>query len=149
MKIPLNLNDVQESRPVPQGKYNLVIASAEEAKAKSGADMIKVSLGIEGHDDAPNVSHFISLPDGSDATKDNFKGLMLKRFLVAFNIPFSDDGFDVDGFAGSTASCDLTMSEPDDSGNVYNRLQLPKLASEGGITGVVHKPSTAAKPPKR
>ena len=148
MKIPLNLNEITESRPVPNGKYDLVIASAEEKTAKSGAPMIVCSLGIEGHTDAPNVTHFISLPDGSDATKDNFKGLMLKRFLTMFSIPFDEDGFDLDVFSGATARAELTLSEPDDNGNVYNRLQLPKLASEGGITGTITK-STSAKPPKR
>lgn len=147
MKIPLNLNEVQESRPVPNGKYHLVVASAEEKKSQKGAPMIVVSLGIEGHDDAPNVTHFISLPDGSDPSKDNFKALMLKRFLHTFNIPFDSDGFDVETFPGSTGTAELTLSEPDDAGNVYNRLQLPKLPSEGN-EGVLKK-STAAKPPKR
>jgi len=148
MKIPLNLNEIQESRPVPNGKYHLIVASAEEKKSQKGSPMIVCSLGISGHEDAPNVSHYISLPDGSDPTKDNFKALMLKRFLHAFNIAFDESGFDMDDFIGADADADLTLSEPDDSGNVYNRLQLPKLPSEGN-EGTVKKASTAAKPPKR
>lgn len=149
MKIPLNLSDVQESRPVPNGRYDLVIASAEEAKTKKGADQIKVSLGIQGADTAPNVTHFISLPNGEDdAQKANFKMLLLKRFLHAFRIPYDSDGFNVDDFAGSTASCDLMLSEPDESGNIYNRLQLPRLPTEGN-EGTVKQHSTAARPPKR
>jgi len=146
MKIPLNLNDVQESRPVPAGRYNLVVASAEEAVSQKGAPQIKVSIGIEGHETAPNVSHYISLPaPGDEPAKANFKGLLLKRFLVAFKIPFNAEGFDVQDFAGSAAAADLTLSEPDDSGNIYNRLQLPRLASEGDAP--VGKGS--GKPPKR
>ena len=148
MKIPLNLNEIQESRPVPNGKYDLIIVTADTMKSQKGADMIKCSLAIEGHDDAPNVSHFISLPDGSDLDKDKFKGLMLKRFLTTFDIPFDENGFDIDAFAGQKAEAELTLSEPDDSGNIYNRLQLPRLPSEGGISGTLRKP-TNAKPPKR
>jgi Protein of unknown function (DUF669) len=147
MRIPLNLSEVQESRPVPNGRYDLVIASAEEAKSKAGADQIKVSLGIEGHETAPNVSHYISLPgNGDEPQKANFKMLLLKRFLHAFSIPYDNTGFDIETFAGATAKCDLTLSEPDDSGNIYNRLQLPRLPSEGN-EGTVR--STAARPPKR
>ena len=145
MKIPLNLNEVQESRPVPNGRYNVVIASAEENKSKAGNDQIVVSLGIEGHADAPNVSHWISIPGAGDE-KAAFKLLMMKRFLNAFKIPYDDSGFDVQDFVGATASLDLTLSEPDDNGNTYNRLQLPKLPSEGN-EGTVR--STAARPPKR
>jgi len=148
VKIPLNLNDIQESKPVPNGRYDLVIASADEGKNKEGTkDQIKVSLGIQGQDKAPNVTHFISLPStGDDPQKSNFKMLLLKRFLFAFKIPFDSDGFNVDDFAGATASCDLTLSEPDDSGNIYNRLQLPRLPTEGN-EGTVK--STAVRPPKR
>lgn len=147
MKIPLNLSDIQESRPVSNGRYDLIIATAEEGKSKNGADQLKVSIGIQGEDKAPNLTHFISLPGGGDdAQKANFKMLLLKRFLHAFKIPYDSDGFNVEDFVGSTASCDLTLSEPDDSGNIYNRLQLPRLPSEGN-EGTVK--STAARPPKR
>jgi len=148
MRIPLNLNDVQESRPVPNGRYDVVIASADEGKNKDGTkDQIKVSLGIQGHDTAPNVTHFISLPgNGDDSQKTNFKMLLLKRFLHAFHIPYDADGFNVDDFPGASAKCDLTLSEPDDNGNIYNRLQLPRLPTEGN-EGTVK--STAARPPKR
>lgn len=144
MKLNLNLNDVVESRPVPNGRYNLVIAQAEETVSQKGAPMIKCSLGIEGHDDAPNVSHFISLPDGGE--KDAFKALMLKRFLTAFNIAYDDEGFEIDDFFGARASAELTLSEPDDAGNIYNRLQLPRLPSEDAPKGAT---KTSAKPPKR
>ena len=147
MKISISLTEIQEARPVPSGRYNLIIASAELGKSQKGLDQIKVSLAIEGHDTAPNVTHFISLPGpDDDANKTNFKALLLKRFLVGFNIPFSNDSFEIEDFFGATASCDLNLSEPDDNGNVYNRLQLPRLSTEGA--GTIHKPSTG-KPPKR
>lgn len=146
-KIAINLNDVAESKPVPAGRYGLTIASAEAMKSQKGADMLKVSIGIDGHDTAPNISHFISFPSGDDdAGKANFKALMCKRFLVAFGIPGDAEGFDTDDFPGSTADLELGLSEPNDTGDVYNRLVLPKLKDEGA-----NVPSTKgrASPPKR
>ena len=128
MKIAVNLNEVHEARPVPNGLYDLVIASAEEAKTKAGAPQLKVSIGIIGHDDAPNVTHFVSIPsEHDDPQKSQFKALMLKRFLATFGIPHGDDEFDVDDFPGAAAHCELALGEPDASNNVYNRLVLPKL----------------------
>lgn len=145
MHIPLNLNDVSEPKPVPNGRYALTVASAEQGVSKTGNNQIRVSLGIEGHIDAPNVTHYISIPGQNDEpSKANFKLLMLKRFLTHFKIPFDDNGFEVDKFLGARAECELTLSEPDDSGNVYNRLMLPKMTSEGAKAG-----TPAPKPPKK
>lgn len=146
MHIPINLNEVQESKPVSAGRYDLTIASAEEWKSQKGAPQIKVSIGINGHDEAPNVTHFISLPaEGDDPQKAQFKALFLKRFLSLFKIPFNGNGFSLDDFPGATATAELTLSEPDDSGSVYNRLQLPRLKGESGPTSG----ESAPKPPKR
>ena len=132
--VPLDLGSVQESKPVPAGRYDLVIATAEEARTKEGGrPQIKVSIGVVGHDGAPNVSHYISLPaPGDDPNKASFKALLLKRFLTLFSIPHDAQGFDLDDFVGASASGELTLSEPDDNGNVYNRLQVPRIRDEGG-----------------
>ena len=144
--VAINLDDIQESKPVAAGRYGLTIASAEEAVSQKGLPQIKVSIGIDGHDDAPNVTHYVSLPSAQDEPdKAKAKGLFLKRFLVAFNIPHSANGFDVNSFPGATADLELSLSEPDDSGNVYNRLQLPRLKTEGA--GSASK--AVAKPPKK
>lgn len=130
MFIEMNLGGVAEPKPVAPGRYALTIADAKYREAKGD---IQVSIGIDGHLDAPNVSHYISFPKkDDDAGKAAFKKLMLKRFLVQFNISHDDaSGFDVADFLGATADAQLSLSEPDDSGNVYNRLALEKLADEG------------------
>lgn len=147
MHIPVSLNDVQESKPVPSGRYGLTIASVEETKTREKQKpQLKVSLGIDGHDDAPNVSHYIGLPaDGDDAGAAQFKALLLKRFLAAFKIPFSSDGFDLDNFPGAQATLEVTLSEPDDNGNVYNRLTIPRLKDEANAGAGRKSPP----PPKR
>lgn len=129
MFISMNLGEVAEPKPVAPGRYQLTISDAKYRDAKKD---IEVSIGIDGHLDAPNIRHFISLPKAEDdAGKTNFKQLMLKRFLVQFGIPFSDtEGFEVSDFAGATADVQLNLSEPDDNGAVYNRMQFDKLRDE-------------------
>ena len=144
VSIPTNLSEVKESRPVPNGKYNLTIASCEDTPSKAGKPQLKVSIGIDGHDDAPNVTHYVSLPSAGDE-KNAAKTLFLARFLQCFGIASDGNDFDTDDFAGATATCELTLSEPDDNGNVYNRLVLPKLKDEPAASGGRVSP----KPPKR
>ena len=129
MFINMNLSDVAEPKPVTPGRYGLTISDAKFRDAKKD---IEVSLGIDGHLDAPNIRHFISLPKPEDdAGKVAFKQLMLKRFLTQFNIPFNDtEGFNVEDFHGAQATVQLNLSEPDDNGAVYNRMQLDKLHNE-------------------
>ena len=129
MFINMNLSTVSEPKPVAPGRYTVTISDAEFRGAKND---IRVSIGIEGHLDAPNVSHYISLPKKDDEQgKVAFKQLMLKRFLTQFNIPFNDvEGFEVTDFAGAQATVQLNLSEPDDNGAVYNRIQLEKLPNE-------------------
>lgn len=133
VSIPVDLGSVVESKPVPAGKYDLTVAGVEEGKSQKGMPQLKVSIGINGHDDAPNVSHYVSLPSPGDE-KSQAKALFLKRFLEAFKIPHDGGGFDTDDFPGATASLELILSEPDDNGNVYNRLNLPRL-QDANATG--------------
>ena len=126
MFITINLSNTAEPKPVAPGRYNLIIS---EAKFRDAKKDIEVSLGIDGHLDAPNIRHFISLPKpDDDAGKVAFKQLMLKRFLEQFKIPFHDtEGFNIEDFNGQQASVQLNLSEPDDNGAVYNRMQFDKL----------------------
>ena len=140
--IPVDLGGVVEAKPVPAGKYDLTIASVDEGKTQKGFPQLKASVGIDGHDDAPNVTHFVSLPSPGDE-KAQAKALFLKRFLEAFKIPHEGMGFDTDDFPGAKATLELTLSEPDENGNVYNRIMLPKLV-EAGAGG-----RKAPPPPKR
>ena len=146
MKIPLDVGGVQESKPVPGGRYGLTIASAEQVETReTKKPQIKVSLGIDGHDEAPNVTHYIGLPaPGDDPDKAKFKQLLVARFLALFKIPNDSSGFDLDDFPGQTATAELTLSEPDDSGNIYNRLTVPRLASgEPGLRKAPPVPKSA------
>lgn len=144
-RIEVNLKDVHEPKPVPGGKrYALTISEAEFREEKND---IRVSIGIDDHLDSPNVSHYISLPKAEDDEgKAAFKARMLKRFLVAFNIPHDEDGFEIEDFAGAQAEIELTLSDPDkETGAVYNRLRLPRLADEETEETAPERPAAATR----
>lgn len=133
--IPLNLDDAKEAKPVPAGKYDLVITSCEETLTKEKQKpQFKMALQIEGHDDAPLVFHYQGIPSESDETQAmQFKMLLLKRFLKLFKIPYGADGFDTEKLAmemvGARANAELQLGEPY-NGNVSNVLVVPKLKDE-------------------
>lgn len=149
-RIEVNLADTHEPQPVPAGqRYKLTIAEAEFRPEKND---IRVSIGIDEHVTAPNVTHFISLPKPEDDEKKaNFKRIMLARFLYWFGIPQDGDAFDTDDFPGATAELDLSLSEPNDNGDVYNRLVLPRLPrdNEGGEAAVEAETPAPAPAPAR
>lgn len=132
--VNVNLNDstIVESRPVPVGRYDLVILSIESANSKAGKPQLIAQIGIEGHESAPNIRHYMSLPAAGDEPKSSqYKSLLLKRFAAAFKVPFSDNGFDTDDWIGARASLAVGLDQPEGSSESYNRLELPKLSEEG------------------
>lgn len=148
MFIPVNLEEAQESKPVPGGMYDLTITTCDLTETKQGQKpQFKVGIAIDGHDEAPAVTHFVGIPsDKDDAGQMRFKMLLLRRFMNLFHIPVDPKGIDTDAIGGALigakAKAELQLSEPDDNGNVYNRMVVPRLRSEDG-------PRSAPKPPKR
>ena len=147
MLIPVDVGAAVESKPVPNGMYGLQITECVEAKSKAGNAQFVVSIGIEGHEDAPQVQHYVSLPTpGEDAKKMAYKALLLKRFLHLFKQPIPN-AIDTEkmamGMVGAKAKAELQLSEPDDNSRIYNRLQVPYLPDEG------NKETNVGSPPKR
>lgn len=127
--IKQDLGDVRESQPVPEGEYDLRIIKADRVESKKGNMMTKVLIRIDDPDypNASPISHFLV-----DITKDTpedqaqMRKLDQKRFLVAFDVPHDDNGYDSDDLPGAEARMLLTRDENDD-GMVFNRLRLPRL----------------------
>ncbi len=138
--IPVNFDDAVEPKPASAGRYNLQITACEVAKTGPnskvpGSPQFKVSIAFQDEPNTPNITHFISLPNEQDeASSANFKALLLKRFLTLFKVPFDSTGIDTEKMAmdmvGATASAEVTLTEPDDNGNVYNRLSVPRIPNE-------------------
>lgn len=143
--IPVDVTGTTEPKAVTNGKYSLSISSAEETLSKEKKKpMILVFINIDGHPDAPNVRHNMSLPaDGDEPKSREFKMLLLKRFLTLFRIPYDGNGFNIEDFIGATAEAELKLTEVDEKGNQYNELMLPRMAVEGAA-----KPTLVARPPK-
>lgn len=143
--LALNLDEAVESKPVKAGKYDLECVTMEEKDSKSGKPQIVLSVAIIGHIDAPNVTHYISLPaPGDDEGKVKFKVLLLKRTAALFGVKWSANGVETEEFIGAKCSAELELTEPDDSGNIYNRIKVPRLKDEPNQGG-----GNVPKPPKR
>ena len=144
--IKTDLKDVREPKPVPRAVYDLTISEAEVFDDKH---LIRVSIGIDGHLDAPNINHTIWLDRETDEDWQRANNhLNTKRFLVAFSIPHDGEEFDTDDFAGATGSMEVGLSDPDKDaqGRIFNNLILPKLMDDEEQQ---EKKPKASSPPKR
>ena len=144
--IAVNLDEAQEAKPAAIGRYNLTVTACEdtvsgEKSKRPGSPLFKVNLGFVDEPNTPNILLFLSLPHEDDApSASQFKMLMLRRFLEQFNVPYSVEGIDTERMAndilGATANCEVGLSVPNDNGDVYNNVILPKLRSEEAGRGV-------------
>jgi hypothetical protein len=136
------VNEAQEAVNVPEGVYDLRVQSVGEAKENDkGKSSFQVVITVEDpeYPNAAGIYHYISLvhPDDEPKTK-AFKLLQQRRFLEAFNIDYSDAGFDTDDFPGATARLPVKQrtQEKDRDGQplaeprVFNELVLPRLHTE-------------------
>lgn len=138
--IPVNLDDAIEQQPAKAGEYNLQITAAQETQTGPnskvpGSPQLKVTVGFPDEPNTPNMTQFISLPnEHDDRDQALFKMLLLKRFLTLFNIPYDKGGIDTEKLCmemvGATTVAAVTLTEPDDKNNVYNRLVVPRMRDE-------------------
>ncbi len=138
--IPANFDDAVEPKPAPSGRYNLQITACEVAKTGPnskvpGSPQFKASIAFVDEPNTPNITQFISLPNEQDRPESaNFKVLLLKRFLTLFKVPYDTNGIDTEKMSmdmvGATANAEVKLDEPDENGNVYNRLVVPRIKEE-------------------
>ena len=128
--IKTNLTDVKEPKPVPRSLYNLTISDVTVDEDKH---LIRVSIGIDDHLDAPNINHTMWLDKDTDEDWQKANNhLNTKRFLVAFGIPHDDDEYNTDDFPGAQGRMEVGVSDParDPQGRIFNNIILPKLADD-------------------
>lgn len=140
--IPVNFEEAQEANAAPVGRYDLQITGAEVKQtgpnsANPGRDMLQFVIGFTDPDvNSFPMRHYVSLPHPDDEpSKARNKALMLKRFLVAFDVPFESNGIDLEAICfeaiGKTANqIEVTQDTGQDGTTVYNRLVLPRLPRE-------------------
>jgi hypothetical protein len=130
--IKVALQDAKEPEAVPEGPYDLRIVKHEDGESKkSGNPMTTVFIKIEdaAHPTAALVRHWLVPPThDTPADQRQMRLLDIRRFLTAFGVSMQGDGFDSDDLDGATASqIMLTQETNDETGDVYNRLKLPRL----------------------
>ena len=144
----VNFDEAIEPQPLPKGKYPVQITAAENKvtgpnSKNPGSPMIVVTAGFTGpspeEQNAPTVRHYVSLPSEQDEPKSaQFKVLLMKRFLHHFGIPYQNGDLDTEqlcfDMVGREAVTEVNLSEPNDTGDVYNGLVIPRIPNEP-VTG--------------
>src|ERR1035437_9654342 len=137
--IPTDFSGAVEPKPVPLGRYDVVISSAEDTLTKGGdgkeqKPQIKCMLLIEGHDDAPAIFHYIGTPSVNDKDGGKFQTLLFKRFMAAFKQPLDENGIDTEALAmslpGSRANLELKQQVYNEM--ISNVLVIPALKADEG-----------------
>lgn len=150
--IKADMGDAREDELCPEAEYDLSIITAETRKSKnSGKPMIACMIRIDNPPEdislpAP-IFHYITLPVGEDAAaelgiepddKETYQRKLrdMRRFLVAFNIPFSSEGFDDETLIGAQGSAMVAQREGQ-SGEMEHNLRLPRATDEqaAGLMG--------------
>lgn len=129
--IPIALDDVKEGEAVAEGQYEVQIVKVEDGESKQGNAMTTVTMKILDTPNAATVRHWLTYPNSKTPSEQiEMRKLDILRFLVAFGFSREEvaGGFDSADLQGRTAVVTLTQEEAnDDSGNIYNRLRLPRL----------------------
>jgi hypothetical protein len=121
-----NLEDDLESKPVPEGEYNLTIVKAEDVISKAGNPgcNFMVSIDVEEGEATP-IFYWMNLPyDGCEYNAGFTRDV--KRFLILFGIPHEANGFEVEDAVGATATCFLKTEHSDQYGE-QNVIVLPRV----------------------
>lgn len=145
--VKLPMDGSYEDENVPSGEYDLEVTAVNFKKSKnSGKPMHEVVIAVtnppeEIESPAP-IFHYLNHPVTADVAaeygveEDTENAIRMKmqgiqRFLIAFGIPFTAEGFDEDTLLGATGHSYVTLDEREDApGQFSNNLKLPKVTKE-------------------
>lgn len=128
----------KEAAMAPEGRYNLQIAEVHLEDLNTPKKSIWVSVRITNPPaDMPEAypfRHYINLPK-PDSTADQKKGSIrgMKRFLHAFGIAYTGEGFDTDALHNATADDILVKQEPyekDGKKGISQKMDLMPVPDE-------------------
>lgn len=124
MELPSELDEIEEAKPVVEGRYPVRVNKAVIKTAKNGKKYISLVLGIEDNPDAAPIFEMIWTPDpASDYYKDELR--KVKRFKLAFGL--EEGGIDVAGLSGLTAELDIDYVKDDFRGEMVNKVRWPRI----------------------
>ncbi len=126
-ELPENFMDLGDDEPVAPGAYDLIIETVEEKKSKeTKSPMILCMIEIDGYPDAGRIFHNFMIPT---AESKKFTNQMSKRFLMMFNIDFSQ-GINPLSFVGARASSAALELDKNQNGDTINKIVLPKIPTD-------------------
>ena len=138
------IGDAMPPPSLKDGPHELVITKAYRKASKANPEvesMCEVVIVDKSEPDANAIFFYLvdpidletfvgRKPDKNEEDwkkSENFKALNVKQFCVAFDIPFDDEGFDLDDFLGKTATL-MTTSEKDPTTQRVNvSMKLPEV----------------------
>jgi hypothetical protein len=136
--IEIDLTGVKEPETAPEGPYSLHIndvlgyVKEKQADGTGGNYVIRCRIGFDGRTEFRTFNHYLSFPGpADDAEGAERKKLNIARFLTMTNCPFDPSkGFDENDLQGITFPGKVGLDEPNQQGDVYNRLFLDRLPGE-------------------
>lgn len=131
----MNVDDVQEAKPVQAAAYDLTIVSAKaqfntDENGQKALTKIQCQIEFDGLPNAATMFHTISLPLPDDEPKKkNFKAVLIKKFYKLFNVPISGSGINTSDLVGAKARqayVELSQYDKGDGSPVVdsNRINL-------------------------
>lgn len=123
--LDINIADVQEPKPVPDGTFLVRIMGAPEVRQSqsSGNKYINVRLEVVGEVGAADVYDTIVLPAEDASAADNERRkLRLKRFCDAFGISYENGSIDLEAAEGLESYAILSVESDQEYGD-RNRVK--------------------------
>ena len=128
------LGDAKEPQLLPECKTTLVVADVHSYQSdKNGRTICRIRHDVqdERFDEANNIMHWLSFPmeeDEPETVKLLVRGL--KRYLVMAGITFEAEGFNEEDLYGATFEAQILQEESEESGEIFNKIKLPRLAQD-------------------
>lgn len=138
------IETAKEPELLPDAVHQLRVVKAEYGPGKDPSKMrTQVIIDCPERPDCRSIFHYLSEPSTEDdylrnnqgktredwIQAEEFKKLSTKRFLLCFDIPYDEEGYDTENFVGHTGSCGVTtdLINENDPNSKTSKLILPEL----------------------
>lgn len=128
IEMPVGMDDVQETQPLPEGQHHLRCNKVEEGTAKDQVTPQAILTFVKDEDpNAAPIKVWLTWPKPDDSPEgSSFKRLQIARAQAMVG-KLGTDPFDGDAFLDKEWDLNVTQRTLDNGTNV-NDLYLPKLA---------------------
>jgi hypothetical protein len=123
--INIDLDDIQEPQPVPDGDYEVQIVDIPEVKTsnRTGQEYLNFRLQILNEPGAADIYDVVMLPASQESEESNTRRkLRLKRMCEAFGVSYSGGSIQLEAFNGLRARALLSVESDAEFGD-KNRVR--------------------------